>query len=257
MTDWKRVVIGGVGLLLIGWSTGVINPDAFDVPVWWRLVVTGAFLVAVAGWVAAGKINDLLPEDHGTYLVELDDTRLGGGAIYELNDEQWSDLTVAGSLNQWEESTKDVYECREYDPELNRAVGNWRESKPSSAIMAEKTVEDALAAVKELRRVYEVEAAEAKALKRQIRGVARTLDKERAKAQDQLLDEHVAPSVGDSPTISDVLEDQLPDDYHPDAMIDKEDGTEPAAPHPEQNDISFDVLDGGGEALATDGGKDE
>ena len=252
----KRTLIGGVGVLLIAWSTGVIDPDVIDVPVWWRLVALGAFLTLAGAWIGAGKINDLLPDDEGTYLVELDDTRLGGGRIWELNDEQWQDLTVAGSLHQWDESTKDVYEVREYDPELNRAIGNWRETKPSSAIMAEKTVEDALAAVAELRRVYEQEAAEAKALKRQLRGTVRELDRERAKAQDQLLDEHVAPSVGDSPTISEVLEDQLPDDHHPEAMKESDD-KEPAAPHPEQDEISFDVLDGGGEALATDGGKDE
>ena len=259
MTDWKRMVIGAVGLLLIGWSTGVIDPNALDVPIWWRLVVTGAFLVAVAGWVAAGKINDLLPEDHGTYLVELDDTRLGGGSMYELNDEQWQDLTVVGDLHQWEQTKHPTYECRSYDPDLNRAVGNWRETKPASAILAEQTVEDALAAVAELREVFEPEAAKARHLKRQIRGIARTADRERAEAQQQLVDQHTTPNIGDSRTISEIIEDEIGDEYHPEAMSEDTNEPESVAPHPanEGDEISFDVLDGGGEALATDGGSDE
>lgn len=259
MTGRKRQIVGAIGVLLIGWSTGILDPAALDVPVWWRLIATAGFLALVVGWIAAGMIADLLPEEHGTFLVAFDDTRLGGGEIWELNDDKWEDLTVSGSLKKWEDSTKDVYECREYDPELNRAIGNWRESKPGSALAAEATVEDALAAIRELRLDLEPDAAESREIKRRIRGIIRTLDRERAEAQQSLIDKHAAPNVGGSRTISEVLEDELPDDYHPEAMKDEETDPDPVSPHPENDEISFDVLDDEDDALpvVADGGADE
>jgi len=166
----KRRLVGLVGIGLIAWSTGVIDPDALDVPQTWRLVVTGGFLPGIAAWVAAAKVHDLLPEDRGIFLVELraDDDR--GGALYELNEDQWADLTVHGSLFEWPGTKERCYEVREYRPEENVAVGTWRETKPASELAGEATVDDAMASIRELRQDIEPDAAEARELKRRLGG---------------------------------------------------------------------------------------
>lgn len=252
----KRWIVGIVGVTMIAWSAGWIDPVE-SIPVWWRLVATGGMLALGAGWIAAGMLNDLLPDDEGIYLVAFTDTDLGGGEIYEINEDQWADLEVHGSLNAWEDSPKRVYECREYDEDRNVAIGNWRESKPGSAIAAEATVDDALAAIRELRLDLEPDAAEARELKRRMRGIIRTLDKERQEAQQATLDDHIAPNVGGSRTISEIIEDSLPDDMHPETM--SQDMDEAVARRSNGDDtISFDVLedDDALDPVAADGGHD-
>ena len=254
LSDYKREIVGAIGVLLIGWSTGVIDPEAFDVPIYWRLFATAVFLVAVAAWIGTGKVEDELPEDHGVFLIVQDDTRLGGGKIWELTEDDFENLTVSGgSLYQWDTEKKRIYECRSYDDELNIAEANWKESKPASALNAERSVEDVLAAIRELRLQIEPEAAEAKALKRQMRGIIRRLDTQRAKQQQEIIDDYATPDLGDE-TLTDIIEDELPEDLHPHSGDDHD--PDPVTDHPEA-DVSFDVLDSGGEALATDGGNDE
>jgi len=243
----KRAAVAVIGLLLIGWSMGVIDPNTIDVPVWWRLAATAAFLSLAAGYFAADSVYALLPEERGIFLVVFDNTEEGGGEIHELNKDQWDELTVYGSLHPWEQSSERVYECRDYDPDRCVAVGSWKESKPESALAAEATVEDALIAIDELRSVLEPDAAEARALKRSFRGIVRRLDKERAEAQDEAVDSHIAPNIGGSKTISEIVEESLPENLHPESMkLDEEKIARRNDSQPEQ--ISFDLLEEG-EAL--------
>jgi len=240
----KRAIVAVIGLLLIGWSTGVVDPDALDVPIWWRLAATAAFLSLVAGYLAADSIYALLPDEKGIFLVVFDNTNDGGGEIHELNKDQWENLTVYGTLFPWDQSKERVYECRYYDEDDCVAVGNWKESKPESALAAEASVEDALIAIDELRSVLEPDAAEARALKRSFRGIVRRLDKERAEAQDEAVDGHIAPNIGGSKTISEIVEESLPEDLHPESMkLDDEQIARRDDSQPEQ--IEFDLLEDG------------
>ncbi|MCW8172798.1 hypothetical protein D8S78_13295 [Natrialba swarupiae] len=149
-----------------------------------------------------------------------------GGAIWELSEDRFADLEVSGTLHQWDQSTRRVYEVRDYDPNTNVAIANWRESEPGSALARERTVEDVFAAIRELREDLEPDAAKGRELQRRIRGIVRQIDRERAEAQQRALDEHIAPDVGDSRTISDIVDESLPDDLHPERCMDDDDETE-------------------------------
>jgi|GEM_PF-1855980 len=193
------------------------------VPSWWPAAAVAAAAAYFGGRAAARRILDLVPEPEGILLVEFRADDPGGGAIYELSEEAFEDMWVfGGDLYQWDESPRRVYEVREYDPDKNLAVGNWRESAPGSALASHATVDDALAAIRELRTDLEPDVAEARELRRRIRGIVRQLDKERAEAQQAILDDHVAPDLGGSRSIDEIIEEQMPDAVHPEQAIDGE-----------------------------------
>lgn len=202
-----------VGVLVLVGLYATDNLPLGAIPSWWPVVLVLAIAAAVAGNWAAKRILDLLPEPEGILIVEMDATDTSGGAIYELDEEAFEELTVlGGDLYQWDGSSRRVYEVRSYDPDMNQAVCNWRESEPASTFAGERTVDDALAAIDELRSEFETDAQEARHLKRQIRGIVRSLDKERADAWESVLDDHVAPSMGDAPTVGEMIEDRMPDE---------------------------------------------
>lgn len=246
-----------VAAIMVAWAAGWIDPFE-TIPIWWRLVATGAALAAIGGYSAAGRIHGMLPDEEGIYLLAFRSDE-EAGAMWELSEDQWADLEVHGSLKPWEESPKRVYECREYDPDRNVAIGNWRESVAGSTLAAEATVDDVMALIRELRNDLEPAAAEAREMKRRIRGIVRTLDSERFEAQQAVVDEHIAPNIGGSATISEVIDDHL-GDLHPEARDDDlEQRAAARSPHPEGDEISFDVLEDTDalEPVATDGGKHE
>ena len=140
-----------------------------------------------------------------------------------------ADMRVIGSLYQWDRSPRRVYEVREYDQRHNVAVGNWRETVPASELAEHPSVEDAMAAIRELRQDLEPDIAKARELRRRIRGIARQLDSDRAKAQDDILDEHVAPDLGNGRTVGEIVDDAIPDEIHPEE-VDVEDAIEDVEP---------------------------
>lgn len=210
----RRAAYLGLVILAVLHMTG--NLPSFGLPSWWPVVAIAGVAMYVGGRWAAKRVLDLVPEPEGILLVEFDDRELGGGSIYELSSEAFANIrVVSGDLHQWDRSPRRVYEVVDYNREYNVAVANWRESKPGSAIAAERTVDDALASVRELREDFETDAAKARETLRRVRGIVRQLDKDRAEAQEEILDEHVAPDLGSSRTVSEVIEEQLPEDLHP------------------------------------------
>lgn len=219
----RRAAYAGLAIATLLYVTG--NFPNVAIPSWWPVVPIAVGVAYFAARWAAGKILDLIPDPEGILLIEFDDRELGGGKIWELSEDDWENLRVIGDLHQWDRSPRRVYEVVDYNREYNVAVGNWRESKPGSAIAAERTVDDALAAVCELREDLEPDVAKARETRRRVRGIVRALDKERAEAQQQILDDHLAPDLGSSRTVSDVIDDELPDELHPDLQaVDLDDG---------------------------------
>jgi len=204
-----------LGLVVLGILYYTGNLPSAGLPSWWPAVAIAGVAMYAGGRWAARRVLELVPEPEGILLVEFDASEPGGGAIYELSEEAFEDMWVWGSLFQWDESPRRVYEVRTYDDEQNIAIGNWRESKPGSALASEATVDDALAAIRELREDFEPDVAQARELRRRIRGIVRQLDKDRAESQQEILDEHVAPDIGGSRSIDEVVEEHLPDVTHP------------------------------------------
>jgi len=194
--------LGAVGLVLTG--------RAPSLPGWWPIAAVAAGGMAAAGWYWSDRILALLPDEDGYYLVAW-----GDHEIHEVSPERFGDMNVDGTLNQWPETRKPVYDCRTYDPSDNRAEATWRESVSEPEIRDEPNPADAIAVVEDYRKRFEPELAEARALKRSVRSILRKLDKERAEAQAEILDETVAPAMGEGTTVSEVIRDELPDDLHP------------------------------------------
>ncbi|MCU4716812.1 hypothetical protein [Halapricum hydrolyticum] len=237
------------------YATG--NLPSVGIPSWWPAAGVAAAAAYFGGKRAAKSILELVPEKDGILLVEFQADDPGGGAIYELSEEAFEDMWIAGGdLYQWDNSPRRVYEVREYDPELNWAVGNWREAPPGSALASHATVDDALAAIRELREDLEPDAAEARELRRRIRGIIRELDKERAEAQQAILDDHLAPDLGGSRSIDEIVDEHIPDEIHPaNGASERERPPDAPRPGPKENgdspdDDGDDTLEGLKAALA-------
>jgi hypothetical protein len=216
--------------------------------------ITAAVVAIAIGYFAAGKFEALLPDEEGIYVIEYDDRENGGGRLYEVTEDKWADVETVGELHQWERSPKRVYECARFDPEQNVAEGNWRSSKPASALNAETTVEDVLYSIRELRDHFEQMGRESKVIKRSMRAIIRDLEEQRARQQNRILDEHTNPSMGDEQTIDELIESHIPEDIRPESVDPSTDEPEPAG-----ETVSFDVLDddSGLDPVATDGGNHE
>lgn len=253
----RRASYLAVAILAGLYATG--NLPSVGVPSWWPAAAVAAAAAYFGGRAAARRILDLVPEPDGILLVEFRADEPGGGAIYELSEEAFEDMWVfGGSLYQWDESPRRVYEVREYDPEKNLAVGNWRESAPGSALASEATVDDALAAIRELRTDLEPDVAEARELRRRIRGIVRQLDKERAEAQQAILDDHVAPDLGGSRSIDEIIEEQMPDAVHPEQATDGEVAPDDLLEDGDDEDAPDDAEDRLEQTpLLNDGGRNE
>jgi hypothetical protein len=206
-------VLGAVVLAVFGIWSGVLDPDW---PAWWPIIPIMGVAALIAGYFGAERIYELIPEEDGILLVSLRGDE-PGGEIWEIYEDDFEDMAVDGTLYQWDESPRRVYEVRDYYPNEHRAVGNWREAEPASAILEERTTEDAIAFISELRETYEPEAARARRLQRRLRGIVRTLDRERTQARARQLDDATGLESIDSKAISDVLDEELPDDLHPEA----------------------------------------
>lgn len=209
----RPLIFGAIAVVMLQWA-GIIN---LGIPSWWPLPVGIAAFAGVAGYFGADKVAEIIPDDDGVLLIALDEQHETGRGIYELSEEEYGNLSVDGTLEPWDESHRRVYECVSYDESSNHAVANWRESAPSSEILSENTVEDALARLKELREDFEPEAAKAREMRRRIRGITRQLDRQRAQEMNTAIDEATVDSDMSDGTIAGVLDQSLPDDLHPHA----------------------------------------
>jgi hypothetical protein len=223
MIEWLKSnfrTVAGIGLLYVGYVefTGASYPS---VPEGSGVAAVGAVAVAIAGYAASGKIQSLLPEEEGIYLVAFKSSEEAGGEIWEITEDQFTDMeVVAGTLFQWSGTPKRVYEVRDYRPEDNVAVANWRESVAASELAGDTQVVDAMEEIKELRAVFEPESQKFRLLKRRLRGVARKLDRRRAEDQQTILDANLTPGFDDEKqaTVSDIINEELPEELRPESM---------------------------------------
>ncbi|MXR52308.1 hypothetical protein GRX03_11930 [Halovenus sp. WSH3] len=209
----RLLLLFGLLVVLLQWA-GIIN---LAIPNWWPYALAITLSATAAAYVGADKVADLIPEEDGILLVSYTVDDGTGGAIWEVSEDTWAEMTVDGTLFEWSQSHRRIYECRDYDPDSNHAVANWRESAPASEFAEERSVDDALAAVRELRQDLEPEAAKAREMRRRIRGITRQLDRQRAQELNTAIDEATVDADMGEATISQILDDALPDDLHPHA----------------------------------------
>ena len=262
----RTIILVGAGYLVAA-ETGYAPPlSSFSIPAlpdWWQLPVGVAGSAAIVAWIVGGKIPELLPDPRGHFVVELDGGDEQGGAVWELNDSAWEQMDVVdGSLFPWSASPEDAHEVRIYNPDTNTSVANWRGTKTASELLAEPTPQEAMENIRELRDEYERAAREGDYIKRNLGGILRKVDKQRAKDYNAALQDHVAPSLNDGDSYEELVEQSLPEELVPDHMTndDRDDGPDPSE---HGSDMDFAVLEDGeaidpmpeyDQAAATDGG---
>lgn len=239
----RLLIVAGLGYLAaaqFGYLTPIWEMNGFGV------VATAAAIAAGAGYASAGKIESLLPDPEGIYIVAFrayDDT---GGEIWEVSEDQFNEMEVHGSLFEWPVA-KRVYEALEYRPEDNVAVGNWRESAAGTSIAANYSVEDAMDDVEELRMEFEPEAQKARRLQRRIRSIVRRLDRRRLEDQQEIIDRTTTPEFGDSrATVSEVVEEEVPADLRPNLDGEPEVSN---GDHDDEELVGIELLDGDDDPL--------
>jgi len=125
------------------------------------------------------------------------------GRLPKTNSTRWR-FTQARCF-EWP-TAKRVYEVKEYRPEENVAVANWRESIAGSQLAGDCLVADAIDHIEEIRTVLEPEAQKSRRLQRRIRSIIRKLDRRRMEDQQEILDPTTTPSFGKSgATVSEVV----------------------------------------------------
>ena len=182
------------------------------------VAATAGVVALIAGYGAAGKINDLLPDPEGIYIVAFEASDDTGGRVYEISEDQFDAMEVhGGSLFEWPVA-KRVYECKEYRPSENVAVGNWRESVAGSQLAGDCKVADAMVAIEELREEFEPEAQRSRYLQRRLKSIARKVDRQRLKDQEEILDPTVTPEFNADAraTVTEIVEESIPEELRPD-----------------------------------------
>jgi len=213
----RILLVGGLGVAVLNWA-GIIS---LGLPSWWPIAFVVVAAGVVAGWMASDRLYDLIPGEEMITLVAFHSTDGTGGEIWQLHPDEFEDMEVLnGELYQWDSSPKRCYEVRDYDPEQNRAIANWRETKPASELVEQRSIEDVLAEIEELREMLEPEARRARKLRRQLPGIVRILDAQRDAEVNESLEAATVDSDIDEATISAVLEDVLGEELtpHPDAV---------------------------------------
>ena len=245
----RPILAGGLVLLFIAGAESGRYPYPWEIN-GAGVVVTAGVAVAIGGYIAGGYVANLLPDDEGIYLVAFDASDDTGGSVYELSEDQFENMDVhAGSLFEWPVA-KRVYEAREYRPEENVAVANWRESIAGSQLAGDALVADAMDQIAELRDEFEPEARKSRHLQRRIRSIVRKLDRRRLLDQQEIIDPTTTPAFDrDDATVSQVVAEEIPDELLPESMTSADAIGEEANGHGEET-VGFELLDDMDEPLA-------
>jgi len=265
----RTLLLVGAGYLVAAETGHAPPPETLIsgpvLPDWWQLPVVVAGSSAVVAWIVGGKIAKLLPDPNGHYVIAQEGGDEQGGAVWELNDAAWEELDVKdGTLYPWSGSPESAHEVRIYNDETNTVVANWRGTKVASELLAEPTPQEAMENIRELRDEYERSAREGDYIKRNLGGILRKVDKQRAKDYNAALQDHVAPSLHDGDSYEELVTKSLPEQLVPDHMTEEPgEKTDPAEEY--GTEMDFAVLEEGEEidplpehdrAAATDGGTD-
>jgi len=139
----QRLIIAGALAYVAAVEFGYIDRYPWEIDGAAAVISAGA-AVAFAGYLGAGKVESLLPDPEGIYIVAFESSDETGGSVWEISEDQFSAMEVkAGNLFEWPVS-KRVYEVKEYRPEENIAVANWRESVAGSQLAGDAMMPDAL-----------------------------------------------------------------------------------------------------------------
>lgn len=243
---------------------GALYFGDFDLPAWSGLAISAAIVAGVVALFASGKIDDLIPDPRSVRIVQIN----ANGeplAAWKLSPDVFAETDIKwGPLFPHEGGEFETYEAYAYNPETNVAVGTWRRSIPGSEVVGKHDVEDVLALIGDYRGRLEPDARRLSAMRTALPAIVRELEFHRAEMQSSALDPS-SPIRMDTPTIDDVITEQMPEELRPGhlqggdltTLLDDAAGPDDAGDWDEAFDL---VLDDDDEALepvgelANDGG---
>lgn len=239
LEDVPNPLIYAVALYAAAIVTGYV--DAPDVPDWWPILAALVVAGGAVGILVGDKIGNLWPDQFDNLLVAQDAGREDGGAIFELNDAALDEMGLkkADSLFEWDWGT---LECRNYNPDENVAVGNWKGTKTGSELSKPVTREQVMKDVTRLREQHEEDARFGEAVRKSIPALLRKLDKQRAQTLNAALEGRVTPDLG-AGSIDDMIRDFLPDRVVPNYLM-RDDDLEDERAEADVGDGVTLVLDG-------------
>jgi ribulose bisphosphate carboxylase small subunit len=252
----RTILLGVAGYIAYVEYTGASYPET---PQWVPLLGFGALVAVFTAFVAAGRFEDLFPEEHGVYLQVVNARKTDVIETWELTEDEWEEIEVVGGrLNHLPNCKHRAYECIAYNPDSNVAVASWRKSKPASEIVGHHEIGDALDEMEEIRSDLEPEARFSSMLRRRLPSIIRTLDRQRAMDQNRALEGHMTPDLGGD-SVDDVLRDTLDDEFLPPRLKNDEDDegevADDRAPAAKARD-GLTLLQSLGESTATNGDSD-
>lgn len=225
INDNFTVILLLIGAGALSVQQGYVELPNVESPESTGVILLAVFAVGIGGYIAAGKIENLLPDPRRVYLIALGEAGEPGGEVWELTPDMFEAMnTVEGELLKWPVGAE-VYEVSRYNEETNTAVASYRGELAESSVRGGHDLDEVLDLIQELRQEYAPAHRRLHRLRRKIRSVTRTLDRRRLKDANAMLDPTVTPEFNDEEaTVSAVLKDELPPDLLPEDMKDDQEG---------------------------------
>lgn len=252
-----KFVVGSVLVIWLAWMFGLVSLPNVTLPLWTRVLGTFGAIAAAGGYFAASIRYDE-PEPDWNYVVEvnIDDPRTP--RISRATDAVIQDFRmVKGALGS-PQGSDSIFYCRWWnrDPENPIGHASWSELPSDTDLLGVKpsAIEDEVSA---LRDTYEETHGKFQWVLDHLYMVIRRLDFRRTRSQNEVLEEHVAPSMDDR-GVAEVVDEVIPDELQPE-NLDRPDHLEAGAGSEAVDELGEDVdptaTGGASESAATDGGE--
>lgn len=168
---WKDILVADrwrlLGVLLLAAGLAVYLGYDNEIPRWLRLFAITAGIGIALGYAPAARIVAWLYRPTYTYLVDVD-SRTDEFAIWQLPPKVWRDLEVTEGELYDVRAIAPAWECREYDPEENTAIGTWRGSASDLELIEDRD------AIDEIRTILEELAQEGLSIRIKQSGIVRS-----------------------------------------------------------------------------------
>lgn len=245
--NFRELVVLGGGYALAVQQGYLPAPYVPELPEFSGIFILALLGIGAAGYVAGGKILELIPEEEGVYLACMESEDYSGVQIWNLSRDRFADMDVReGNLMKWKDSPKEVYEAYHYNDDTNTAVAGWREVPSGSEVGAGIEVEEVYHSIEELKEEFAPAEHKLNLIRRSLRSVARRLDRRRLEEQNQILDPRLTPEFGEGDErpagVSGILREELPPELLPEGLQEESDDDQEESDDGEEF-VSMDILD--------------
>lgn len=259
--NFKAVLVVGLAVwLAVVW--GIIDIPRLEIPLWARVLGTFGAVGGVGGiFLASMRFDGKEPD--WNYVHEYNSDDPATPRVTKVTDKVVEEMEVYGGrrLRSPQGKPKD-YVCRYFNGSTERPIAHvtWKDVPSDSELLGTRPdrIEEEIVA---LRDTYEETHGRYQWVLDHLYMVVRRLDYRRSRSQNDVLEDHVAPSMGGD-TISEIVDDVIPERLRPDRVrgADQEDSSG-AGSKPDygvddlEDDVDAIASRTAPETAATDGGE--